>query len=146
MHEQSIMRLVFGILILAIMVPFLSQCGVKQPKVENKKFSSPFADHSRFTDPCGACHENRRLGPSQDTALVAHGYGRECQECHEYSSASPSWSPKFYSHSPTPSSCWGCHSLATEIQQAAKPTAHNNGQPRGDCGSCHSYGTWVIGG
>jgi hypothetical protein len=122
----------------------LSQCGVKQPKVENSKFASPVADHARFTDPCAACHEYRRLPPTQDLTLVPHGFGRECAECHQYLATGPSWTPKFYSHSPTPPACLGCHSLPGEAQKF-NPAAHSNGQLRGDCAACHKFGTqWKV--
>jgi hypothetical protein len=123
----------------------LSHCGVKQPKVENPKFASPAADHARFTDPCAACHEYRRLPATQDLTVVAHGFGRECSECHQYLATGPSWSPKAYSHSPTPPACLGCHSLPGEMAKFAKPAAHSNGQLRGDCAACHRFGTqWKV--
>ncbi|MDQ3234162.1 MAG: hypothetical protein M3Q07_20340 [Pseudobdellovibrionaceae bacterium] len=123
----------------------VSQCGVKQPKVENSKFASPVADHARFTDPCAACHEFRRLPPTQDLTLVAHGFGRECSECHQYIATAPSWTPKAYSHSPTPPACLGCHNLPGEAAKFSKPAAHGNGQLRGDCAACHRFGTqWKV--
>lgn len=122
----------------------LSQCGVKQPKVENPKFASPAADHARFTDPCAACHEYRRLPATKDLTVVAHGFGRECSECHQYLATGPSWSPKTYSHSPTPPACLGCHSLPGEMEKY-NPAAHSNGQLRGDCAPCHKFGTqWKV--
>ncbi len=128
-----------------ILISFsLPGCGVKQPKVDNPKFSSPAADHARFTDPCGACHEYRRLPATKDLTVVAHGFGRECAECHQYVAASPSWTPKTYSHSPTPPACLGCHNLPGEMAKF-NPAAHSNGQLRGDCAACHKFGTqWKV--
>jgi hypothetical protein len=122
----------------------LSGCGVKQPKVDNPKFSTPAADHARFTDPCAACHEYRRLPATKDLTVVAHGFGRECSECHQYLATGPSWTPKSYSHSPTPPACLGCHSLPGEMAKF-NPAAHSNGQLRGDCAGCHKFGTqWKV--
>lgn len=145
MTDKKLLQVIFVCISALFVSLLLSQCGVKQPKVENSKFASPVADHTRFAVGCGSCHEYRRLPPNQDLTAVAHGFGRECAECHEYVATAPTWKPKFYAHNPTPPACLGCHSLPGE---AAKfnPAAHvPNGQLRGDCAPCHRFGTkWKV--
>jgi hypothetical protein len=144
MTGKSAGKLLFLILVGFMGSLFLPCCGVKQPGVTDTRYSSPAADHARFTDPCAACHENRRLSPTIDLVTVKHGFGRECAECHQYVAASPNWKPKAYTHIPTPPACLGCHSLPGESAKF-KPTAHSGGQLRGDCAACHRFGTqWKV--
>ncbi|MCX6130945.1 MAG: hypothetical protein NTX25_18045 [Proteobacteria bacterium] len=110
----------------------------------NAKFASPTPDHSRFTEPCSSCHESTRLAATKDLVTVAHGFGRNCGECHQYDAKAPTWAPLSYSHKPTPTACLGCHSLPGEAAKF-KATAHNSGQLRGDCAPCHQDGTaWDV--
>lgn len=124
----------------------LSQCGTKQPKVENKLYSTPYANHLRFTDACASCHEYRRMPPTKDLVTVPHGFGRECAECHQYATTgTPSWTPKFYAHNPKPAACLGCHSLPGEATKFNANAHAPNQTLRGDCAGCHQFGTkWKV--
>jgi hypothetical protein len=118
-------RLAFGITILLLAL-MASDCGLRSPKVK-ESFVQAEADHARFTASCSSCHEDTRPAP---TLNVAHGFGRDCAECHKFD-AQTLWQPLPFSHSPDPEACMGCHANDRPDTETHPKT--------GDCVTCHEF-------
>lgn len=110
-------------------------CGNRRPTVDDSYATAQGGDiaaqHLRFTDPCSNCHENNRPAA---VLGVAHGFGRDCRECHEYDTTTV-WKRLYFAHSPDPAECMGCH---------ANDRPNTATHPKtGDCQPCHKFPAWL---
>ncbi|HAR41545.1 MAG TPA: hypothetical protein DCS07_02765 [Bdellovibrionales bacterium] len=95
--------------------------------------ASPHPNSNAELTTCSRCHSSQR--PSGIVNRFNHSIGGtgDCAACHKQPGVT--WSGGVYNHTPTPSSCSGCHS-------SDRPTAIVNGfnhatSGTGDCASCH---------
>jgi len=106
-------------------------CG-KKPAVEEEGLKNPFDNigHVNFLGDCADCHETERKAPAVDLNItVAHGFGKDCSECHTFP-VFGNLKAELIAHNPPPTQCMGCHNRITENTQHP---------PFGECASCHRF-------
>lgn len=92
--------------------------------------------HDPVPTTCDACHAADRPTTVVNGFSHAAGGSGDCAACH--SSPGVRWSDGFFSHSPAPATCAGCHAGARPVGLVGDPPFDHAQGGTGDCKSCHA--------